>query len=430
MPFLGLIHDNADHLARDFYATLLQRAESHRYLGSAGVQDRLRVELAEWIRNAFSAEAFRDAAAFEARQQEIGAIHARMRIPVHLVDIGAARMCAQISDLVRAADAPWPARYDAMQLFQGWIAVAIAAMTRSGVTSIVNRTRLEEAYRLFSLDQDMGLERERQRSSLLEWSQSTLFKALHGEQPGGVPELASAPFGLWVRHRAEVMFESAPQLAEINEAVARIDTVLLPLVNSADAARRLEALPALGTEIDRVLALLGDLFAGLSELEIGRDPLTRTLNRRFLSSILLREIGFAGRTSMGLAGLMVDVDNFKSINDLHGHQAGDTVIRAVAGALLDNVRPADFVFRYGGEEFLILLVETGPQQTADIAERLRRAVAETRLKIGESDVDITVSIGAALHDGHPDPNELVNRADGALREAKLSGRDRVVIAAG
>jgi diguanylate cyclase len=99
MPFLGLIHDNADHLARDFYATLLQRAESHRYLGSAGCRIGCASNWRSGSRNAFSAEAFRDAAAFEARQQEIGAIHARIAHPVHLVDIGAARIGARRSPI-------------------------------------------------------------------------------------------------------------------------------------------------------------------------------------------------------------------------------------------------------------------------------------------------------------------------------------------
>ncbi|CAN5296822.1 diguanylate cyclase [soil metagenome] len=426
-PFLPLIQSRAEALAEDFYSTLLQRPEAGRYLDNSVVETRLKVELTRWLRNVFSFEAFNDVVAFEARQQQVGEIHARIRIPIHLVNIGALRLRSQISALVRAtADQPWDNRYDAMRFFDGWIDGAITAMSRSGIRRIVDRTRLEESYRLFSLDQDMTLERERQRASLLQWSQTTLFGTMHSKGNIGVVELTLAPFGRWVRHRAEVMFGSPPQLAEINLAVAHVDGVLLPALQSHDLDRRVESLQALGAEVDRILALLGDMFEGLSELELGRDMLTRTLNRRFLPSILLREIGFAKRTSMSLSALMLDVDNFKDINDTHGHHAGDVTLRTLAGILDDNVRPTDFVFRYGGEEFFVLMVETDFRESVETAERIRRAVAEARFTAGNTVINVTVSIGVAAHDGHPDPDDLVKRADSALAQAKRHGRNRVV----
>lgn len=427
LPYLPLIHSRTEALAEDFYSTLLRRPEAGRYLDHTVVEARLKSELTQWLREVFSAEAFTDVVTFEARQKQIGEIHARIRIPIHLVNIGALRLRSQISELVRATtDQPWDNRYDAMRFFDGWIDSAITAMSRSGIRRIVDRTRLEESYRLFSLDQDMTLERERQRASLLQWSQSALFGTMHSKGNTGVAELTLAPFGRWMRHRAEVMFGNAPQLAEINTAVTRVDSVLLPALQSSDLDRRVESLQALGTEVDRILGLLADMFEGLSELELGRDMLTRTLNRRFLPSILLREIDFANRTSMSLSALMVDVDNFKDINDIHGHHAGDITLRTLAGILDDNVRPTDFVFRYGGEEFFILMIETGLRESVDTAERIRRAVDEARFTAGNTPINVTVSIGVAAHDGHPDPNDLIKRADNALAQAKRDGRNRVV----
>lgn len=428
-PYLPLIHDNAEALAADFYATLLQRRESRRYLDNSTVLTRLTTELTSWLRDAFSVEAFTDVAAFEARQERIGEVHARIRVPIHLVNIGALRLRAQISDAVRAVeDQSWQDRYDVMRFFDIWIEHAITAMTRAGIRRIVDRTRVEESYRLFSLDQDMNLERERQRASLLQWSQTTLFATVHGgEQAGTAGELTHAPFGRWVRHRGEVIFGTAPQLTDINAAIEHVDRVLLPALNSGELDDRVRSLHALAAEVDRIMALLGDMFEGLSELELGRDALTRTLNRRFLPSILLREIGFANTSAMSLTGLMVDVDSFKEINDVHGHHAGDAVLRTLAGILADTVRPTDFVFRYGGEEFFVLLVETELSMGVDIAERVRHVVAETAFTVGETPVDVTVSIGAATHDGHPDPDELVKRADSALAQAKREGRNRVVV---
>lgn len=428
LTYLPEIHRRADGLAADFYSTLMSRSESHRYLNNNDVQTRLKAELARWIRHVLSADAFNDVASFEARQQQIGQIHARLRIPIHLVNMAALRLRSQISDIVRArVDQPWQDRYDVMRFLDGWIDGAITAMSRSGIRQIVDRTRLEESYRLFSLDQDMNLERERQRASLLEWSQSTLFATVHSTGEPRVGPLGLAAFGRWVRHRAELMFGSAPQLREIGEAIAHIDGDVVPLLVSQDLAHRVESLHALGTEVERILALLGDMFAGLSELEIGRDALTRTLNRRFLPSILLREIGFAARTSMSLCGLMIDVDNFKEINDEHGHHAGDAALRTLAGILADNVRSTDFVFRYGGEEFFVLLIETELQESIITAEKIRQAVAETDFTLNQTRIDVTVSIGVAAHEGHPDPDELVKRADSAMAQAKRDGRNRVVV---
>jgi diguanylate cyclase len=422
--YLPTILDNADALAADFYATLMERGESHRYLSNDDVQTRLKAELVRWLDQVFSTESFTDVAAFEARQHQIGQIHARLRIPIHLVNLAAARLRAQISELVRArTDQPWADRFDVMRFLDEWIDGAITAMSRSGIRRIVDRTRLEESYRLFALDQDMNLERERQRASLLEWSQSTLLAAVNGASDIG--PLSLATFGRWIRHRAELMFGTAPQLREISDAIAHVDNDLLPAVHAAERGDRGHALAALGAQVEAILALLGDMFAGLSELEVGRDALTRTLNRRFLPSILLREIGFAARTGMSLCGLMIDVDNFKDINDAHGHHAGDAALRTLATILADRVRSTDFVFRYGGEEFFVLLVETDLRDSVATAEAIRTAVAETPIMSNQTRMEVTVSIGVAAHDGHPDPDELVRRADTALARAKRDGRNRV-----
>lgn len=118
--YLPLIHSHAGALVEDFYSTLLARSEAGRYLDSSAVESRLKVELTRWIRNVFSPEAFGDVDAFEARQRQIGEIHARIRIPIHLVNIGAARLSSQISELVRsAADQPWESRYDSMRFLRG-----------------------------------------------------------------------------------------------------------------------------------------------------------------------------------------------------------------------------------------------------------------------------------------------------------------------
>lgn len=124
--------------------------------------------------------------------------------------------------------------------------------------------------------------------------------------------------------------------------------------------------------------------------------------------------------------VLIDVDHFKQINDGYGHAAGDAVLRQVAESLMNIARASDFVFRYGGEEFLIVLVETGLEEALVAAERFR-AYFESRTVMlpDDTSIRITISAGAATYEGHPDYEYLINAADEALLTAKRNGRNRV-----
>lgn len=140
------------------------------------------------------------------------------------------------------------------------------------------------------------------------------------------------------------------------------------------------------------------------------------------------EVGLATRAKTPLSVLMTDIDHFKSINDRYGHSAGDVVLGHSADILLNCVRATDFIFRYGGEEFLIVLVETGHDGALTIAERIRQQIAEKPADVSNGPVSFTMSIGVASFEGHPDYQYLIDAADQALYRAKESGRNRVVSA--
>jgi diguanylate cyclase (GGDEF)-like protein len=160
-----------------------------------------------------------------------------------------------------------------------------------------------------------------------------------------------------------------------------------------------------------------------------RDALTGTFNRRYLEESLDREVARARRHREPLAVLMLDVDHFKRVNDDHGHEAGDDVLRAVAEALTRGVRDEDVVCRYGGEEFAVLLPGIPPDAARMRAEALLEAVRALRVSHrGQRLAPVTASIGVALYSparGEDGP-ELVRRADAALYAAKRAGRDRVL----
>lgn len=156
------------------------------------------------------------------------------------------------------------------------------------------------------------------------------------------------------------------------------------------------------------------------------DGLTKIANRRTFESTLDREVARATRSAEHVSLVMVDIDHFKSLNDNHGHQVGDEVLRNVAAALSCECRDFDTPARYGGEEFAVVLPGCGQEEAMVIAERLRRAVAAA-----PSIVPITASAGVATFPGHAgDSDTLVRAADDALYESKRAGRDRTTASSG
>jgi diguanylate cyclase (GGDEF)-like protein len=159
------------------------------------------------------------------------------------------------------------------------------------------------------------------------------------------------------------------------------------------------------------------------------DPLTDAYNRRFGLGRLREEFSRAVRAENPLGILMLDLDRFKTINDTYGHLVGDRVLRAVAGACRRVLRDGDVLVRFGGEEFLVLLPGAGPEDVRLVAERIRRAVAETSVVDGDQRIGVTVSLGGATYgDSSDSPDAIVALADAALYRAKEAGRDRLVLA--
>jgi diguanylate cyclase (GGDEF)-like protein len=159
------------------------------------------------------------------------------------------------------------------------------------------------------------------------------------------------------------------------------------------------------------------------------DVLTGLPNRRRffdVARVWIAREGVAGRPS---AWLILDIDEFKVVNDRYGHDAGDRVLRAVGASLLEQLRPDDLVARMGGEEFAVFLPDTGAAAGVSVAERLRAAIAGLRTPANDGVIAVTTSIGVcAAPGGDLDIDEALAAADDALYRAKRAGRDRVVLA--
>jgi two-component system, cell cycle response regulator len=161
------------------------------------------------------------------------------------------------------------------------------------------------------------------------------------------------------------------------------------------------------------------------------DALTGLYNRRYLETHLNHLIEHYINRGKALSVVSVDVDFFKAINDTHGHDVGDMVLREMSVRLKDNTRSIDLCCRVGGEEFIMVLPNTAAELSSRIAERLRRAMASKSFDCGDGLlVPVTVSVGVASLNGAEDTlDKLLKRADQALYTAKREGRNRVVIAA-
>lgn len=162
-----------------------------------------------------------------------------------------------------------------------------------------------------------------------------------------------------------------------------------------------------------------------------QDPLTKCYNRRYLQEQMLGELRYAARNEQPLSLLVMDVDEFKQLNDVHGHPFGDRVLVELVACIRRLVREGHLLCRYGGDEFILILRGTNTSGAHCAAERVRATVERQAFLAGETAVPVRISIGVASYDPSkdvrpPSPAELLMEADKCLYEAKCRGRNRVV----
>jgi two-component system, cell cycle response regulator len=199
----------------------------------------------------------------------------------------------------------------------------------------------------------------------------------------------------------------------------------------ADEAELLARLAA-GRRIVRLEQSLRDANAQIQHLSV-TDPLVDTYNRRYLNEQLVQEVEQARRGPRALAAVLTDLDHFKSINDEHGHQVGDEVLRHFAALAREAIRDtAGWVARYGGEEFVLVLPDMDLARAASVAEKLRERCAASVLATESDPLCYTASFGVAVLEASPGLNHaaaeaLLRQADAALYRSKREGRNRVTV---
>ncbi len=283
------------------------------------------------------------------------------------------------------------------------------------------------------------------------WKNPVLFQ----HSPGGMSSRRVAMLSAHLRDAWDVLRPDLPiawdWLLELEQGEVRAEDrnlkpwsfMSVPISRGSEVQGFLTLLPKAGQHVDEMFLqtvfvltdLLGVVIQNLdlrAELEerANVDGLTGLLNRMRLLDLLEGELKRLRRSNVPLCLVMVDADHFKRINDTHGHQAGDEVLRQVAQLLRQSSRELDLVGRFGGEEFLVGLIESDESGGRIWAERARERLDDLRVKYDEEIIQITCSFGVAAYvpDGQTPPglDELIAKADRALYEAKRLGRNQVV----
>jgi len=159
------------------------------------------------------------------------------------------------------------------------------------------------------------------------------------------------------------------------------------------------------------------------------DPLTKTNNRTAFNDSLQREIQLSHRNARHLSIIFFDIDHFKNVNDFYGHECGDIALASAANCIKEVVRSSDMVFRYGGEEFVILLSDTDLEGASTMAERIRSKIENHSIAYGMEVLKLTASLGVSSLKGNDTVDSLIKRADSAMYTAKDKGRNQVQLEA-
>ena len=222
--------------------------------------------------------------------------------------------------------------------------------------------------------------------------------------------------------------EGAADISELTDVIAEVMRETRTVQESTLRSRN---------EIEELHSRVNDANAEITRLQleleqtselIRHDPLTGVLNRKGLDEALAREAALARRRGTALCIGLLDVDNFKQINDVHGHQTGDEALQHLVDVVRENMRPQDSVARYGGEEFVILLPDTALDSAVATLTRLQRALTKRFFLARQQKLLITFSAGVAELYEHESPEDAIDRADKAMYIAKRSGKNRVIAA--
>ncbi len=426
----NIVTPNATNLANVFYTHMLEISESEPFLNHQVVSERLHRSMTKWIETLFLPSDERSVVEHMKWQQVVGDVHARINIPMRLVNHGIRLLKGEIAALITQAN------MDSLQKYQGLILVndlldfSSSLINESYILHRIHNENDSQALKIHLMSFSLVVELERLRSSLFDWLRRTVTD-VYEKYPAEKPTLSSAyntDFGLWAVYKAELLFADRPEWvekikAQLNKMQENIEKIN-HLSEKDSKAEFSMAIEYLNESISNAAWLLGDLSAQAFEMEVGKDTLTHLFNRRFLPSVMQNIIRAAKSSSSSFSVLSCDLDGFKHINDQYGHDAGDKTLIAFGNLLVSAVRATDYVFRMGGDEFLLVLAGADTEISVMIAKKILGQLNLSPIKIDENiSLSLSTSIGIVEYDGHPDYERILKDADNALYQAKNNGKN-------
>jgi len=360
-----------------------------------------------------------------------GHVYACIDLPVSLVNYAMHLIKIRVFNLLKGSDLSRDELSEALILANqilDWVNVLLIEICQHDL--LVNE-KSSQSLKLHVSAQNLAFDCERLRSSLSEWMRGLLLAVQQNRyDPCAYPTIRHSNFGLWISHKGPLFLADRVELTVLDGLLNDIDDGVRQLNASLHEGPVLAGiLKRLNEHVSHAVWVLGNIANEMLNEEKGRDPLTRLYNRRYLDTIMRYEATYNLKNGTRFGLLMIDIDFFKQINDRYGHDNGDRVLAQLAEILTQQVRAGDFVFRLGGEEFLVILSDVDQAVTKKIGEKIREFIEQYEFQIHDQCVlTLTVSIGVAIYDGHPDYNRTIKLSDAALYQAKENGRNRLVVA--
>ncbi|NHB57939.1 diguanylate cyclase [Acinetobacter shaoyimingii] len=411
----------------EFYKEMMIEKDASFFLTDEIVQSRLKSTFEKWLYESFNVPNALNFDEIVKKQFVAGDVHARIGVPSWLIMHGIRQIERKVFEFL-AIDAATNALKVAGYIVQ-ILAFASEIMCRAYEAKVEVHNDIKHSYRLFSAMQDVAVQKDKQRGSLLNWENELMFKVFSNTLNIQHTLLSKSEFGLWFIHKAAYAFASTDQVEIIVDKIHKVDQMCEIINQQLDPEQSIQLIHDIREKNRQILHLVEQLFQVAEYINSGNDSLTQLLNRRYLSTIVSREINLARKNQSPLTLLAIDADYFKKINDRWGHDAGDKALQMLADVIVEHTRGSDYAFRVGGEEFLLLLVDTDIQQAEIVAERIRQRVAQSTVSsIAGANFNLTVSIGLAKYNGHPDYQRFLDAADTALYAAKHQGRNNVYVA--
>jgi|GEM_PF-757171 len=430
---LAAVKPQSEDIVNQFYRVLLNNTAAIKFLNHDTVKSRLRLTLAQWLIDTFSFRSQSDELeTYYQYQLEIGRIHARIDLPMSLVNYGMSLIKTHVMLALKNSKLKRDDLADMLILAMHVLDWSLAVIGESYEHDMVANEKNAQSLKMHISAQNLAFDYERLCTSLSEWMRKLLLQIAQNKyDPSLQSTIRHSNFGLWISHKAHLFLAGRPELSVLITLVDNIDEEMRQLaihIHQKNSTSIDSTLGNLNDYISKTIWVLGNIAKDIFEEENGRDPLTHLFNRRYLETVMRHETVYSLENGILFGTLIIDIDFFKRINDMHGHSGGDCILEQLAEVLTQQVRGGDFVFRLSGEEFLIVLADVDQTIIHRVAEKVRSAIANYPFKLNEKHVSVTVSIGTAIHDRHPDFNRTIQRAKEALADAKENGKNQVVSA--